>query len=76
MSTNTERSHPRHEFVAHEFGRLGSDDQHGTDDDVGVETGVFEREGRGRNRLHPSVEMNVDLTQSLEIAVQDLHVRV
>ena len=69
-------AHARNQFVAHERWRLRTDHQDGTNHDVRFKTRFFNGECGGRDGLHSTVEVNVDLTQALQVSVQDLHVGV
>jgi len=75
MSTRTEPGRMRAtRSLLTSLGAL-PDHQHRTDDDVGIEAASSRRAWRTRSS-GPSVEVDVDLTKTLEVAVEDLDVGV
>ena len=68
--------HPGHQLVGDQLGGLGPDDQHGADDDVGVDAGLLDGMGAGGHRLERAPEVVVDLAEALEVAVEDVDLGV
>ena len=53
------------------FGCLGAGDQHGTDDEVGVDHGLLDLVGVGGDRLQAALVLGVQFAQAVDVDVQD-----